>query len=101
MYNVMDCTQLETIMTSWGTNIYSNYRTLAAAISFMVHSEHEALLQSVFSTCKLKALTTELQAPDARGIYLTPHCKEYRGMQRLKLEIFQGLRRISMMQENT
>ena len=88
-------------MASWGANMYSNYGPLAAAISFMVHAEHEALLQSVFSTCKLNALITELQAPDTRGIYLTPHCKEYSGIQRLKLEIFQGLRRISMMQENT
>ena len=56
---------------------------------------------AVFSTCKLNALTTELQTPDARGIYLTPHSKEYSGMQRLQLEVFQGLRRISMMLEKT
>ena len=81
--------------------MYSNYRPLAAAVSFIAHAEHEALLCSqVFSTCKLNALTTELQTPDARGIYLTPHSKEYRGMQRLQLEIFQGLMGISMMLEN-
>ena len=81
--------------------MYSNYRPLAATVSFKVHAEHEALLcNQVFSTCKLNALTTELQTPDARGIYLTPHNKEYSGMQRLQLEIFQGLRRTSMMLEN-
>ena len=49
-------------------NIYSNYRPLAAAVSFKVHAEHEALLcNQVFSTCKLNALTTELQTPDEKG----------------------------------
>ena len=82
--------------------MYSNYRSLEAAVFFMVHAEHEALLCSqVFSICKLNVLTTELQAPDARGIYITPHSKEYSRMQRLQLEVFQGLRRISMMLEKT
>ena len=79
--------------------MYYNYCPLAAAVSFMVMQSMKLSSAAVFSTCLLNALTTELQTPDARGIYLTAHSKEYSRTQRLQLEVFQGLRRISMMQE--
>ena len=75
--------------------MYSNYRPLAAAVSFMVHAEHEALLCSQCSLLVSSMLLPQSYRLQMQGEFISLHTAKN------TVKVSQGLRRISMMLENT